>query len=398
MKIHKSQKNEQLLSVKTVGGAATGAATIPDHRPATLQRRKLQEAMQDRAVSGRDPAQPNIRSGMSFRSTSDHLTFSASEGVGGLFGDTIGDMVHQSQRCVEPGLPFKGSAGTSEVSGSEYGTCVTGVRSSVFQLTRQRDVEKDCEKLKEVYQMLMDYKMKPAKKTLEKAIYIAFSMEKNRPYLMGKDDLEQLKKGRFEAQRERRHLKKLKGTAKSDREDKKNALIDIVYKEGGYFFIRNPKLQPEHSTERLILNLNRQRVGIDLLNHISYGWQDAENEDWRKHIKSAKCLACSDDITQTKYDKVVIYYLKEHSDKIEKGVMNQVPIENRNENISAFYFRIAKGIGVAKQEEDKSFTTGRSEFLSNWILENWEKVREMGEEDFVSTVNDMIVKDIDRQL
>ncbi len=180
-------------------------------------------------------------------------------------------------------------------------------------------------------------------------------------------------------------------------------LKPLAYKHGTYYHITRPEgigeaIKKGEEEERMILNINSQRKAAELITYIADGWS-GKTKDWRRHVSSAKFLAMSpvgrNAKPDLKYDKVVIYYNKVHQTKIQAGVEARLPENDRNENISAFYVKLGKGMGIGEEKVDKlgdSFTTRRANTLFNWIMKEkgWDEVKSMSEASFVEEAEDVV--------
>ena len=150
-----------------------------------------------------------------------------------------------------------------------------------------------------------------------------------------------------------------------------------AYAHGGdYFHIINAANAGVDSDERMILNIKKQTVACALAKHIADKWDVGGAPDWRSSVNSAKFLANSgSEGPIIKYDKVVIYYEKGADGAVQSSIKDGVMAflgahggeDALNTNISAFYDKLGKGIGVGAEVSGTSFTTERARELAGFI-------------------------------
>ncbi|WP_282080076.1 DUF4157 domain-containing protein [Aquimarina algiphila] len=152
-----------------------------------------------------------------------------------------------------------------------------------------------------------------------------------------------------------------------------------AYETGDYFHVfgNNDK----DSNERIILNIKDQNDAKKLVDHIKEGVENPEkitlktfavkyDMAWTKKIESLKFFASREQQNKVKYDKVVIYFEGTSNDReaIRAGIKRFFNYELLkkdvfNEDISAFYNKMDKGMGYGKEIEGTSFTSESAKSL-----------------------------------
>ncbi|MEM9340077.1 MAG: hypothetical protein AAGA66_15180 [Bacteroidota bacterium] len=267
-----------------------------------------------------------------------------------------------------------------------------------------RDKARDDEKLGRVYDILTNMYEMPDE-MLEKRIYSILGGEVASNYIVNDQEDEELVNDKRFVSDDEVDLAK-PGVVIPYRqleEHEKNARLKLnkaAFRKGQYFHIHNPEdHDPALINERMIINARVQHDAGALLAYIADGWDNEAVRDWRSLVLAAKFLGMNREELErggVKYDKVVIYYNRSHRKKVKKGVMNRIPEWGRVGALSAFYNRIAKGIGVGEQIGDHSFTALRARTLNKWIVEEaWDLVQNegMSKRHFIKVAQKKILSD-----
>ena len=280
------------------------------------------------------------------------------------------------------------------------------------------DEEGDIEKLKKIYGWIRSQTTQPADDEIEQTLYNMLGFEEASEYEVQEGDEEFILNLRVKLQDRRNlldkgiemledtetkeRLKEIKeriGKGETTKEDTYH-MHQLAYENiGTYYHIKRviPKEFDEDINERMILNINKQAKAGELLMTINDGWAES-TDDWRAYIDGGKFYALSKNQREKepnlKYDKVVLYYDRKYRSRIIEGVKEIVSEADRNPNISGFYNKIAKGIGIGREIGNESYTTDRSSQLQRWIKmdKGWDEVRRMTEEQFVQEAWDVVMK------
>ncbi len=373
-----------------------GIYAITDHRPATIQRRKLQQAMQKVTASKMKPVQLSTGPDPADRARGKCLS-------GQLKGQVV----------VSDDVALKGKAGimgarTRQVHSYGEGELIertAAYRRGPVQL--QKDEENDARRLGMVYSLLSKIHEKPALSEFKWEIYDILGYERNTTYKVTKQDWECLNPALFKPQNIEEAFKyKLKNGDTESRKlyalEKKKyeeigkidanikiGLVKAAYEYGGYLAVYNDSADQKVSSERMVINVNNQKAAIDLINYLIDQWNTSSKGTpgtaWCDLIISAKFLGGSKTIQgKDKYDKIVLYYEEKHRNEILTGVLSRIPKSDRNEAIGAFYDKLDKGLGVGKEiDGTTSFTMHRSKTLARWIIKTWKEVKGMNKEEFI---------------
>lgn len=370
-----------------------------------------------------------------------HGTPGGDQVVNGQKVDTTREKV-VDRMAKEPITQRKGKASIKDAAGLEKGADMMGRRvqdtrfttqgktkqdkqyngSGIYQLVYDED--SDNAKLKQIFRLIKSGPM-PGDQVVNDTIYEIFGVEDNSVYevLPNQEALVQDEifnpqdwKDGIDAEKEedsyRDEYKTKLDRIYADVEEKeepseadKDFVKSLSFKHGDYFHIKNPRPRMgARATERMILNINSQAKAAALLEHIADLWRRKrtrfKREDlWVKQVISAKFYAMGAQkkaaTTKIKYDKVVIYYNAMYRDMIKAGVEAKVPEDDRNENISAFYDKLGKGMGVGEEKKDAlgdSLTTRNTNALINWIKEQgWDTVQGMEEQEFIDEARTAIL-------
>lgn len=349
-------------------------------------------------------------------------------------------VVQQKQGRVKPTVQMKGKVPVNNDAGLEKEADVMGAKAmqnaapvaegalkegstgggiGVHQM--EFDEEGDKEKLRRVHQWLKLQYVPPEAKKFRKKIANILGKEPNSNYAFpaGEEDRVEnpgfwaqngqlyayLEADRTEDDEEYNELMALHEKKKKDVTDTEQVRLNaLAHKGGDYFHIGRPPAvrgalngmrgrRKRPKRERLILNINSAKVGADIMYHIMEGWEGTDL-DWRSMVTSAKFFGGNPagqgapGTSEIKYDKVVIYYERPDREEVVRGVNGFVPNAQRNEDISGFYNKIGKGMGIGEEKVSKlgnSFTTRRAETLRRWILnvKGWRVSQRMDENDFV---------------
>ncbi len=373
MKEKRKERKDWFLNSDKVGlTGVSGTATLPDHRPATLQRRKLQEAMQKVAPSSGFPDPLSV----------------------GIEKPRLMALQRKATTRLEPrSLQRPYPQGP--------------ITSPVVQLAI--DNKKDFEKLGWVYDGLKSDKgnVYSNRDDLRSLIQVMFSWEVGSPYQVKDGDFH-LMDHRFYSQRLNKAMKDSEEVRKpydqlSDNEKEDRIAKNKKYfKEGDYFIIRKPN--DKGFNERMVLNILSQKTAINLLKYIADGWDEGKT-DWRNHVEVAKVLGISNkgkvenSENELKYDKVVIYYQRKYRQAIQQGVKGQVTAHERVDNLPAFYNVLEPGMAIGEERGGPSFTHHRAIALTNWILKMEEKglkVTKMSKNEFIEQAHKLILADLEK--
>ena len=347
-------------------------------------------------------------------------------------------VVQQKQGRVKPTMQLEGKANINDDAGLEREADIMGKKAQstrgvdqgqipglknkqAFSSTTcqmRLDEEGDIEKLKKIYGWIRSQTTQPADDEIEQIIYNMLGFEEASEYEVQEGDEEFILNLRVKLQDRRNlldkgiemledtetkeRLKEIKeriGKGETTKEDTYH-MHQLAYENiGTYYHIKRviPKEFDEDINERMILNINKQAKAGELLMTINDGWAES-TDDWRAYIDGGKFYALSKNQREKepnlKYDKVVLYYDRKYRSRIIEGVKEIVSEADRNPNISGFYNKIAKGIGIGREIGNESYTTDRSSQLQRWIKmdKGWDEVRRMTEEQFVQEAWDVVMK------
>ncbi|MEM9339668.1 MAG: hypothetical protein AAGA66_13115 [Bacteroidota bacterium] len=352
--------NQQLKRRKEVADRSdtVGKSVLLDDRPTTIYQRRLQERMNAHHPS------PKL------------FLPKRSEGSG-----------YEKTRLRTVTLPQPMKNPTSTVT-------------HVFQLAR--NVDADREKLGRVYDVITHEDVKDPNDWLMYVSFI-FGMEENPNYRLMRGDSKLLNDHRFIAQ-EKVYGSKKYGELTAKEKKRRIKLNKKYFKNfGDYFFVSNPNHDDDRqSSERMIINVSSQQRAGQLLKWIADGW-DAEVQDWRQDVLSAKFygLKCKRKHKKQnlKYDKVVIFYNNgqgQARERIKQGVEQSIPEEERIPLLSAFYNEIGVGIGIGEETNGDnwggSFTQRRVNYLFDWITQRQEEINQMNKETFIYKAEAVILE------
>ncbi|AXT61388.1 DUF4157 domain-containing protein [Aquimarina sp. AD10] len=177
-----------------------------------------------------------------------------------------------------------------------------------------------------------------------------------------------------------------------------------AYETGTYFHVRGNR--GKNANERIILNIKNQNDAKKLVDHIKEGVENPEKVTlktfavkhdmvWTKKIKSLKFYASQEQKNKVKYDKVVIYFEGTPSDReaIRAGIKRFFNYELLkkdvfNEDISAFYNKMDKGIGYGKEIKGTSFTSESTKSLLDLALKGMNHFTDA--DDFAEKIYDYV--------
>ncbi|WP_024768078.1 eCIS core domain-containing protein [Aquimarina macrocephali] len=340
-------------------------------------------------------------------------------------------VVQQKQGRVQPTMQFKGKVNINDDVGLEKEADVMGRRSlnksginespskledkvvtkisSTYQLAF--DTTEDNFKLRDIYNWINEDQ--PEWSVIKNKVYKLLGAEEDSYYRIKDNDRELVKDTRLTPQGLKdviaRHYHKALDNENDEEAEaylqmynkvinrkvlsntEKESINEKAYDEGGYFHIHRRRYRGEKTDERIIVNINSMEKAAELIKFIADGW-DNETNDWRDYIISGKFLGTKRLKKHMKYDKVVLYYDKRFQNEIFEGVRERVPREDRNRNISGFYNKLARGIGVGEElGGGTSFTGNRRDSLVKWIMdEGFPKLRGMSKEDFVAKAREVV--------